>query len=447
MYNYARRVDGDLERHISPNWVPPKEIRDVPIMLAVRNSSGALERVGSAFLVRIPFAGSEEFEHVYIVTARHCVMSASFAPRALVAEANWMGQQGGSWHDISANGWTTLTSEHVEFPVDLACRPYTGPSYSGHVIGRANWAISYESIVDCRRRGYEDDVPIGLETATAGLLIYHRSSSQIEPAVLFGRLALVPYELPQSDSWPADIYLVEGNATSGMSGAPVFIRDDEEQDGLALLGVHVGHYQEQSGDGTVLSSHSGLTTVVPAPYILNLFEAAPSVMHREHVVEAYKRAPWRFLDRRHRERNGLAYAQERFPNETWYLEDHVPTREYLFIVEASRSSEYNDVKDWWNEVDVGTLGTLDEVLQAFSKWIGDITWWTPNESGRGESLDGEFMVKLYCNSHGEPEALHLVYEMGDAVTWADEDETMRCVNFANSMGWTVIGQPNDERIN
>lgn len=441
----ARRYDvGLIRRGPQSAWIPSEDIIDSSLILSHVSKAGKEERVGTAFLVRVPFENDDSYEHIYIVTAAHCVMDSHFVPRSMWAEGNWMGGQGSAKSRLSAEGWSILKYQDLADPaerVDLALRRYTGPAYTGHLIGRTTRAIRIDQLIDVRRTDFDDAAPLGLETATVGLLLNYRESARAEPAVRFGRLSLVPFESVPTVGGQRDVvYLVESNATHGMSGAPVLVKDDGDEREFALLGVHVGHYLETDGR-EVTMSHSGLSRVVPAPFIIDLLSTDEVVTERERVEARHAELPWRMKDRRHRERNGVVFAEELFINEDFYLDEYPLKPEVLLVVTDPPNSK---VQDWWNVGDVGDLGSSSEVAHTLEKWTGRLTWWRAGESGYGSSPAGPFEFEMYLNAKGGVTALNLTFEDESPDITDKHEDVVRAI--ADCLGAYAIAPRTGERI-
>ncbi|PZE34221.1 hypothetical protein DEJ31_15095 [Curtobacterium sp. MCPF17_031] len=236
------------------------------------------------------------------------------------------------------------------------------------------------------------------------------------------------------------VYLVESNATHGMSGAPVLVKDEVDERDFALLGVHVGHYLETDGK-EVTMSHSGLSKVVPAPFIIDLLSTREVVTEREQVEARHSDLPWRLKDRRHRERNGVAFAEEIFINEDAYLDEYPLRPEVLFVVTDPPNSK---VQDWWNVGDVAELGSPSEVALILEKWLGRLTWWRAGESGYGSSFAGPFEFEMYVNAKGGMTALRLAFEDESPDVTEEHENVVRAV--ADSLGAYAIEPRTGERI-
>jgi hypothetical protein len=410
-------------------------------------------RVGSAFLVTVPFESSrwnDMYCHTYVVTAGHCAYDSHFSPRDLIMEGNWMGGQGGSYTLLPKEDWRLTRHENLrngEDWVDLACQRYRGPSYSGHIIGKSTYAVSVDDLIDLERVDYDSHPPLGIETVTVGLLSHISNSDRIEPAMLFGRLAVAPLGPIQGRYGRQEsLLLVESNAAQGMSGAPVFVKAGERGSDVCLLGVHVGHFLDRShgqGNEFGFAQHSRIGLVAPAARLHDLLYSADLVAERRMVEEEVEGASWRFLDPRHRQRFGVSIVSEQFHDLAIYGHIHPLFEErYLFI----NPSKLDGVGDWWNRVTVGHLEKVNVVRSLVTRYLGAVTWRGDRASGGGLLADGTvFDVEDFVNASGRIEAL--IVDFGDSLgPSARQSREDKCTALADHYGWVCISLLADERV-
>lgn len=357
-------------------WVHiSNELVDVPLMLS---STIDGERCGTGFLCSYPFVHPQdtypELVHVYVVTALHCVMNMDTAKfRELVAEFHWMEDQSAEI-PLSSKNWVRFEAHEIprgQDWVDLAVQPLQGGGYTGVIIGRSLRCVPFERLLkDAQVSDQIDGVPIGSELVTLGLFAFYQGSKEhIEPIARFGRLAMIPRESVRGFANNLmRAYLIESHASSGMSGSPVFI-DSRTRD-MPLLGVHVGHVPSSSTSEERFIDPSGVSLVVPSDLLVQLLETERLARQRARVEEEYRLHPWRFIDRRHRERRGVAFDEEEFSNMADYLDENTRMFRYRFLKTYSYI-EREDVVDNWNECEVQPLGFQDDIRERFSGLAGE----------------------------------------------------------------------------
>lgn len=463
------RPDSDLIRRGNDGtWIPYEDVINSSVMLSLESrdqrernefdaasdsSPAGTTRVGSAFLVTIPFTArnyADSYTHSYIVTAAHCAFGANYSPMNLIEEGNWMGGQGGSSYRLPKDDWRLTKQEDLrdgEDRVDLAFQRYRGPSYSGFIIGKATCAIPIGDLVDIERHEYDSHPPLGLETATVGLLSHFNYSDRIEPAMLFGRLVLAPTGpvLGRNEEYES-LFFVESSAAQGMSGAPVFARTGDPDRDAQLIGVHVGHYLI---DGNTQARQIGFTQdsriglVVPISRLHDMLYSPEQVADREQVEAEVISSPWRFLDRRHRERTGISCMPEYYSNMTDYEDEHPLLEDnYLFI----NPSETSGQSDWWNQTSVGILASIPAVRHYVESYFGEVTWRGNSASGNGRLTDGTpFYTVGHVNGTNRLEALTVGFEE-DAGPSPSESRENCCRALADQFGWICISSLADERI-
>ena len=324
----------------------------VPFALTLGDSPG---RVGTGFICTVPFDepadGDNSYVHAYATTALHCVMDmASLQLRKVAVEFRWMGSQGGARVDLGNDEWTFMSPGDLpdgEDWVDLAVIPMSR-GYTGIVIGRALGAISIDRFI---AEDAEWNMQIGSPVATIGLFNFYSGTERaLESIARFGKIAMLPdHPVRGANDRSMRTYFVESHAAEGMSGAPVFL-DENERD-PSLLGVHIGHAPSFNGTskiGDSQLSHSGVALVAPAYLLRRLLNSEHLVEKRRETEEECSRAPWKFLDRRHRERRGVAFKEETFADEHDYLDEHPKVFAYLFLKPGPQASFVKHESDSWN---------------------------------------------------------------------------------------------------
>lgn len=398
----------------------------------ISNESG--DRLATAFVVTVPIKEPNYgamYEHAYLVTAKHCVIDASTrTPReGLSIEFPWMGEQGLAVQPIRTK-WLYLNPEDLppnEWSLDLAIGPLFGSAFTGHQIGESLIAVPSSNVTKQRSATL-----LGRETVTAGLFTHsHGDENIIEPVLRFGRVAALPRTAVDSGMGKSEAVLVEGHAAEGMSGAPVFVRNDAGH--FDLLGLHVGHFTNRSpvkispspdkaheiaGD---LSSraHAGVAIVTPAWRIWELLNSSNIVEHRRSVEDEIRDFPWRFRDRRHREIRGVVFSKASYPS----MSDHPEAQRghYEYLIHSPADDPYFTYMD---ELECNThgaaeLGEVDAVKAAVSaEWPSVV--WTKTEvaqvSGRVQLAGQLGELTLYVSPAGQVRAIYLS-GFWDEINW------------------------------
>lgn len=424
------------------------EIIDTLVIL----SDAQGQRRATGFIVTVPFEeliDGRMYLHAYLVTAKHCTTTKMGERWPLIAECSWMGEQGMMRLELDSESWDSMPIDELgpkEDWVDLAVRPLTGGLYSGAVIGRAVRAVELKNLLDIRRESYGEYAPIGLETVTVGLLQFVPGSNQeVEPMAHFGRLAMVPLS-PVAGSWGRmEAYLVENSASAGMSGAPVFTSVQPNQ--YKLLGVHVGHFNEALGPVSVAQKsiwHSRIGLVAPASKIRDILERETARARRKDIENTARAAPWRFLDRRHRERNAVCWPERFFEDMGEYWERTIKTREYLILRPKNFDLEWDGNKDLsifgdpWNEVAIDPLGSIEDVIRSLSA-IDEAVVWQDDQEGnvRRIPLQGGGSLVFYLDDSGACEAIELIVDFGSP-------RSDLALQIAHLVGGISVDRRNDE---
>lgn len=384
----------------------PEYIFYTPLVLS--DSDG--RRVATAFICTMPFQVAQdddlELTHAYLVTALHCVLDArSGQYRNLRVEMPWMEEQPLAVCDLPADNWVHFTMDEMppgEDWVDVAVQPLTVDAYHGRVLGRATNAVRLDQLASKVEAGYDNPL-IGAETTSVGLFHYYRGSADhVEPIPRYGRLLHVPLLPVDGAEGKMRAYLVESLASSGMSGSPVFVDGDRfGADEPVLLGLHVGHAREHSGGG-----HAGVSLVAPSWKLRALLDMDRLESGRRAVEANFTRSPWRFRDRRYRQRKGVAFKETHYLDLADYEEEHPFRHEYLFanVRDDAQDPEIYMVTDYWNEWAIREpLGDVARVKETLVTEIASLRWRSRYRDvmGWGELDDAsEASVKLYLGESG-----------------------------------------------
>lgn len=401
-----------------------RRLLDIPFMLRrYAWSTEPDERLATGFIVTMPVdtPPDEEYsyQHAYAVTARHCAFSDASGTRTLGAESPWMDAQpltigklpGDQWRHLRADDLLAHDDPERNLPdeewVDIAVQPSSLANYSGVVIGQSLRAVPYDSLLI--RAANQRGELLGAETASVGLFHYYRGTDKaIEPIIRFGRVAMEPVSTVRGAEGRMQAIFVESFAAQGMSGAPVFVDTGLREP--ALLGIHVGHAPEFSPRGTVADAnvgHSGISLVAPAEKLAQLLGVEDLKHERRRIASAVIDSPWRFRDRRHRERAHLTLTEEAFLDVEDYLNEHPPA--FRFLLLAPRDSPRPAIPDYWNALDVVTMGETEPVIDIVAEFFTQIKWRESHyrSIGWGTWRDGAVYasVSLYRDGAGDVEAV------------------------------------------
>ncbi|MFF3038907.1 trypsin-like serine peptidase [Arthrobacter citreus] len=400
-------------------------------------------RVATGFVVTVPFSrsiGGREYLHTYVVTARHCTSGKNGYPHKLTAQCSWMGDVGIQSADLDPGHWSTIKLDELcqddewvdEVWIDVAVQRLNTGLYSDEAVGRSLRAIRSDQFLPFRRDLYSDVAPIGMPTLTVGLLQFVPGDPmRLEPMAHFGRLAMVPVGTVEGSWGQMAAYLVESSASQGMSGAPVFAQLENGE--YRLLGMHVGHFQEQqephiakpNHEGQLLQArddqhanvqsfrmHSQVVLVAPAYKVFQILNAQPVRDSQEQVEAAVQKGGWRFLDSSYRQRAGVCRPEARYINLKEYEASHPYDRHFLIFRPTNEQwpSERRSDEGFesWSELDVEVLGTVDAVVDTLRRSIGMAS--PVRSSSDGILLhmrDEGFDVTLYLDDSKNVEALEV----------------------------------------
>lgn len=187
-------------------------------------------------------------------------------------------------------------SWHTMPPNDLAVAPFPLPSDQRWLVSGVSWdeyAVT-EAEITADRIGPGDDV------ALVGRLRGFEGVTRHRVFVRFGSISAMPGE-PLRDGRDRDVevFVVDVRAQQGFSGAPVFLNINlmhPRELGSAsvspgvvtgVLGVAAGYLwtADEQRQGTSIAENSGLTLVVPARAVTELFRRADVAAEREALSE------------------------------------------------------------------------------------------------------------------------------------------------------------------
>jgi hypothetical protein len=242
--------------------------------LGVKNENGEIAPRASAFYAVVPFRHNRTQGRGYLVTARHNVVKA--AGRTLYVSIN-SGAVGGdrvaAWLPIEVDRWF---DHPFDGNADVAVADWRPPD---------SFQVSYRGILTDNfidgppeQNGPIFPIVEGMVTATVGLFSYHSGQRRHTPIVRIGNLSAKPSDRVRTGFGDAEAYLIEARSVGGLSGSPVFIR--EEVFGGAqrhpLLGLIQGHFdwKDEQFAETWQPIHTGIAVVTPSNKIIDVLRQA-----------------------------------------------------------------------------------------------------------------------------------------------------------------------------
>jgi hypothetical protein len=238
--------------------------------------NGIIKPRATAFYAVVPFAHDRRIGRGYLVTAKHNVQKA--AGRQLFVSINKQkgADRTAEWLPLDVTTW-------FDHPVDQAAD-----------IAVADWRPegvhqgSYFGILTDAFLGgtgpADFEVGEGMTTATIGLFHYHPGVERHTPLVRIGSLAARPKDRVKTSLGDAEAYLIEARSVGGLSGSPVFLRE-ETFNGFqrhSLLGLIQGHYdwKDEVAENEWQPIHTGIAVVTPSTKILETLQRPECVATR-----------------------------------------------------------------------------------------------------------------------------------------------------------------------
>jgi hypothetical protein len=231
---------------------------------------------GTVFLVSVPF--DENSGVLHLVTAKHVASAVGDNNFVTVFNGNdgipRFGKSGG---DIR---WFYHPTDES---VDVAVMPFPSSMIREYDIQHIPI-----SMFATDQRIMEYNIGLGDELVIVGLFTRFFGTSQIEPIVRTGNIAMMPREKIFTGVETIDAYLAEGRSIGGLSGSPVFCRSTlkmptQSADGsqafisglgpFHLLGLMHGHWNllpSMAGPESGEAVNMGISVVVPAKKILEV---------------------------------------------------------------------------------------------------------------------------------------------------------------------------------
>lgn len=197
-------------------WIPKSVV--FLGMRTVKNRVDHLKLGGTGFVVSVPWERptSRDERHLYLVTARHCVLALRKREHEVRVNAT-----DGTWKSSAVppntKWWFHPTEENC---VDIAVRPFD--------VDEADIVPIPLDLLLTNDDISEYYVGQGDEVTVTGLFTKVAGASRNMPIVRRGTLAMMPEDMIPikvgNEVCDAEAYLVEVRSIGGASGSPVFVR-------------------------------------------------------------------------------------------------------------------------------------------------------------------------------------------------------------------------------
>jgi hypothetical protein len=234
---------------------------------------------GTAFFVSVPSEVVDDREHLYLVTAKHCVVKAK-ERGTLYLRLNI--SQGGAKMVEAETGWVFPDSDGA----DVAILPLPPEIIDGpfEVVCIPRDMFATDEVVK------EKAIGIGDELMISGLFTRRHGTQRNLPIIRAGIIASMPDEPLQDIDTGLDYqgYLAEVRSIGGLSGSPVFVIIEvlharpggaPIQGGIYLLGLIRGHwdYHSQSApvdflDDELRAVNMGIAIVTPIQEVVQILD-------------------------------------------------------------------------------------------------------------------------------------------------------------------------------
>jgi hypothetical protein len=199
----------------------PDEVLKSVVFLGKREYKGSkevLEFGATAFLVQVPFERADEGGYLYLATAHHA--AEKLAGRDFEIRINVRGGHAALLKGHEGVKWWY----HPDRSVDVAVLDFNPPP-------EADFKAIPTSMFLTGNPDLEHGIGPGSEVFITGLFTKLKGTGKNIPIVRTGNVAIVPDEpLPgtQIGNWTgeSEVCLIEARSIGGLSGSPVFVRED-----------------------------------------------------------------------------------------------------------------------------------------------------------------------------------------------------------------------------
>jgi hypothetical protein len=232
---------------------------------------------GTGFLVSVPWERRDPTTGVppdrlfpYLVTARHVIASILVGSDDPIVHVR-VNRLDGKWAciDTHASEWLFLDDESSA--TDVAVMPW-------NLKGLETLRMTHipRPMFGTNEMIASGRITLGGELFVPAMFAPHTRTSSNAPVVRKGTIAALPGEPLVTKLGQMKAYIADIRSVGGMSGAPVFLGND---DGYILVGLLHGHWDDPD--------NTGLSIVVPAEQIWRLLDAAPLKDLREKAYEEW----------------------------------------------------------------------------------------------------------------------------------------------------------------
>ncbi len=240
--------------------IPTQTLRSAAAIVA--NRDGRRTMLGSAFFVEVPsklFAGSS---FVYLVTARHVLLSAAGDPIAKLQVVLEDAKTGASREDpLPAESHWLLDLKHDS--ADIAVLPYGAPSAN---IAPIPLSMLFAEVNQAREGEIPDSVDAGAPCFYLTVAALGEPKQRFVPLARFCRVSVADAaEATVNGAGSQALYFVDAPGAPQFSGAPVFAHAGDR---YVLFGM-----MEPRAQSDTDSALTGLAGVMPAAYIAETVEA------------------------------------------------------------------------------------------------------------------------------------------------------------------------------
>jgi hypothetical protein len=173
----------------------------------------------TGFFVCVPYSSPRLIHKriAFFVTAAHVAKDLSDRPMSIVVN-----KLGGGLTGIETFGENWLVHP-TDRSADVVAMPVT-------MNREAEVSCIAEQDLVSPDKFVSEEVGVGDEVFIIGLFTAVPGISRVMPIVRHGNVAMIPQEQIQTEMGYADVYLVEARSIGGLSGSPVFVRPEGNDD-------------------------------------------------------------------------------------------------------------------------------------------------------------------------------------------------------------------------
>jgi len=266
--------------------------------------NGSMSVRGSAFFMARSLKGTDSFAQ-YLVTSQHLLngIREDSDDQVVRVKVN-MKDNPAKWIPTDIDEWKLHPTNPPN--IDVAVLPIyrLGDWENAHFLG-------FDESISKDEYSLREDIGLGDEVNIVGLFTSDHGIAKVSPIVRCGTIARMPegnirIQISKNSYGLTSGYLVETHSTGGLSGSPVFlnVRDVYVKENgevkyrelFYLLGIMYGHWklyveEEESKDlldelrDVIDKINTGISLVIPASRIYEIFERDDLVKDREEMIE------------------------------------------------------------------------------------------------------------------------------------------------------------------